>query len=266
MVFVQLSRSQRLQDIYISGELDASKIACNPYALEESKRLEEIFNNSEKEKEEKREKCIKISYLNVQSMKSFDGHAKDVEKDNVIMDADIFGLGETWLEEEDREVHFDGYSGYFANFGTGKGIAGYSKINLVAQPKKMSTETFSAIFFKMKDFHVIFLYLSSNCKKACLFNLLDNWIEKEKPTAILGDINEDFLKGEKLKKSSTKFVNMMTFRGFHQLIREPTYTSGSVIDHIYVNDAMQSLNISTETDAAYYSNHDIISLYIPKQE
>ena len=58
----------------------------------------------------------------------------------------------------------------------------------------------------------------------------------------------------------------MTFRGFHQLIRQPTFTSGSVIDHIYVNDAMQALNISTETDAAYYSNHDIISLYIPKQE
>ena len=265
LVFVQLSRSERLQDIYISGELDVSKIVCDPDALAESNRLEEIFNKSEKEKEEKREKCIKISYLNVQSMKSFNGHAKDVEKDNVIMDADIFGLGETWLEK-DREVHFDGYSGYFANFGTGKGIAGYSKIGLVAQPEMISTETFSAIFFKMKDFHVIFLYLSSNCKKACLFNLLDNWIEKEVPTAILGDINEDFLKGEKLKKANKRFINMMTVRGFHQLIKQPTFTSGNVIDHIYVNDAMQAQTISTQIDGAYYSNHDIISLYVQKQK
>ena len=132
MVFVMLSRSERKEDIYISGKIDVSKIVCDPEALEESKRLEEIFNQSEKEKKEKREKCIKISFLNVQSMKSFDGHAKDVEKDNVIMDADLFSLGETWLEK-DREVHFDGYSGHFASFGTnGKGIAGYSKINLVA--------------------------------------------------------------------------------------------------------------------------------------
>ena len=260
-----LSRSERKEDIYISGKIDVSKIVCDPEALEESKRLEEIFNQSEKEKKEKREKCIKISFLNVQSMKSFDGHAKDVEKDNVIMDADMFGLGETWLEKG-REVHFDGYSGYFANFGTGKGIAGYSKIDLVAQPEMMSTETFSAIFFKTKDFHVIFLYLSNNCKKACLFNLLDSWIEKEVPTAIMGDINEDFLRGEKLKKSSSKFVNMMTVRGFHQLIKEPTYTSGNVIDHIYVNDAMQAQTISTRTDGAYYSNHDIISLYVQKQK
>ena len=59
---------------------------------------------------EKRQKCIKISYLNVQSMRSSDGHAKDVEKDNAIMDADIFGLGETWLEE-DEEVQREGEAG-----------------------------------------------------------------------------------------------------------------------------------------------------------
>ena len=131
LIYVMLGRSERLEDIYISGELDVSKIACSPEALQESKRLEEVFNQSEKEEEEKRAKCIKISYLNVQSMKSEDGHAKDVERDNVIMDADMFGLGETWLEKG-SEVHFDGYSGHFANNGKGKGVAGYSKIDLVA--------------------------------------------------------------------------------------------------------------------------------------
>ena len=265
MIYVMLGRSERLEDIYISGKLDVSKISCDPKALEESKRLEEIFNHSEKEKEEKRKKCIKISYLNVQSMKSSDGHAKDVERDNVMMDADMFGLGETWLEKG-TEVHFDGYSGYFANFGTGKGVAGYSKIDFVAEPEMVSTETYSAILFKTKDFHIVFLYISSNCKKACLFTLLDSWIEKKVPTAIMGDINEDFLKGEKLKKANTRFVNMMALRGFQQLIKEPTYISGSVIDHIYVNDAMLAQGISTQIDGAYYSDHDIISLFIPKKQ
>ena len=265
MVYVMLGRSERLEDIYISGELDVSKIKCNPEALEESKRLEEIFNQSEKETEDKRAKCIKISYLNVRSMKSADGHAKDVERDNVIMDADMFGLGETCLEKG-MEVHFDGYSGSFANFGKGKGVAGYSKIDLVAQPEAVSTETYSAILLKTKDFHVVFLYLSGNCKKADFFTLLDSWIEKEIPTAIMGDVNQKFLAGEKLKKASTRFVNMMTIRGFHQLIKEPTHRDGNTIDHIYVNDTMQAQNISTHIDAAYYSDHDIISLYLPKPE
>ena len=78
MGYVMLGRSQRLDDIYISGELDVSQIKCDPKALEESKRLEELFNQSEKEEEEKRAKCWKISYLNIRSMKSANGHSKDV--------------------------------------------------------------------------------------------------------------------------------------------------------------------------------------------
>ena len=45
MSYVMLGRSERLQDIYIAcdGELDTTAIKCNPDALEESKRLEQIF-------------------------------------------------------------------------------------------------------------------------------------------------------------------------------------------------------------------------------
>ena len=86
------------------------------------------------------------------------------------------------------------------------------------------------------------------------------------PTAVIGDINEDFLKGEKLKKNSTKFVSMMTDRGFHQQIKEPTRVSGSGIDHLYINNLMQELTISTQIDGAYYSDHDILTLYVPKQK
>ena len=265
MAYVMLGRTERLEDIFISGELDVSQIKADPKALEESKRLEEIFNQSEKEQEEKRAKCWKISYLNVRSMKSTDGHAKDVERDNAIMDADMFGLGETWLEK-DQQVHFDGYSGYFANFGNGKGVAGYSKIDLVAQPETISTETYSGIFFKAKDFHIAFLYVSSNCKKADLFILLDSWIENSMPTAVIGDINEDFLKGEKMKKNSTKFVSMMMDRGFHQQINEPTRVSGSGLDHLYTNDAMKIKGISTQINGVYFSDHDLVSLYVSKEK
>ena len=265
LIYVMLGRSERLEDIYISGELDVSKIACNPEALKESKRLEEVFNQSEKEKEKKRENCLKISYLNVQSMKSADGHAKDVERDNVIMDADMFGLGETWLEEGD-EVNFDGYSGHFANVGRGKGVAAYTKLDLLAEPEIVATETFSAILFKTKDFNIVFLYLSSNCKKASLFSHIDSWIEKDIPTAIMGDINEDFIKGERLKKASMQFGNMMTIRGFRQLIKEPTFISGSVIDNVFVNGGLEAQTIATKVEGVYYSSHDIISLYIAKKK
>ena len=50
------------------------------------------------------------------------------------------------------------------------------------------------------------------------------------------------------------------------LVKSPTCDTGSTLDHIYVNDAMKLKGVTTELDAAYYSDHDIISLYIPKEE
>ena len=50
------------------------------------------------------------------------------------------------------------------------------------------------------------------------------------------------------------------------LVKSPTCDTGSTLDHIYVNDAMKLKGTTTELDAAYYSDHDIISLYIPKEE
>ena len=51
----------------------------------------------------------------------------------------MLGLGETWLEQ-DQKKNFDEYSGYFANFGNGKGVAGYSKLELVSHPEIFRSE------------------------------------------------------------------------------------------------------------------------------
>ena len=58
------------------------------------------------------------------------------------------------------KVEYDGFSGYFANFGNGKGVAGYTKIELICPPETVSSQTYSAILFKTPKFHIIFLYLS----------------------------------------------------------------------------------------------------------
>ena len=261
MAYVMLGRSERLEDLFIAGELDVAQIKCDPNALKESKRLATIFDLAEKERTKERLNCWKISYLNVRSMKTASGHAEDVAKDNFIMDSDMFGLGETWLEQDQRR-NFDEYSGYFANFGNGKGVAGYSKLELVSQPEIFQSESYSAIMFKTAQFHIIFLYLSQNYNKEDIAIILETLIEADVPTAVIGDINENL---NKLSKS-TKFEKMMKKKGFNQLIKEPTFDSGSIIDHIYVNHAMADKEVFTQVNAAYYSDHDIISLYIPKSQ
>ena len=192
-------------------------------------------------------------------MKTYDGHRKDIALDNIIMNTDMFGLAETWLEE-DQQVHFNGFDGYFANFGNGKGVAGYNKLNLTCQPETVSSRTYSAIMFKARQFHIIFLYLSSNYNKDDLFALLDAWIENSVPTAIIGDVNEN-LGIMKIRQFNKKMCSI----GFEQLIKNATCDTGSILDHIYVNNAMKLKGNTTEIDAAYYSDHNIISLNIPKE-
>ena len=73
----------------------------------------------------------------------------------------------------------------------------------------------------------------------------------------MGDINIDYDKSNKLVKALDNL-------GFQQLIQEATRISGTLIDHIYVNKELYSLNVKTQLDGMYYSDHDAITIHIPK--
>ena len=113
-------------------------------------------------------------------------------------------------------------------------------------------------FIQTSLFNIIFLYLSANFTKNHVFGLLDKWIARNVPTAVMGDVNEN-LGIVKIRPFNKKMKSL----GFEQLINSPTCDTGTTLDHIYVNKAMKEKGITTELDAAYYSDHDIISLYIP---
>ena len=124
MAYVCLGRTQQLKDIYIKGEFDPKGIHANPKALEESKRLQNIYDQRMEKINKHQQNHWKLSYLNVQSLKK---HKEDVQNDNFIMSADIFALGETWLEK-DQTISFTGFKEYYANFGRGKGVSVFSKM------------------------------------------------------------------------------------------------------------------------------------------
>ena len=110
---------------------------------------------------------------------------------------------------------------------------------------------------RTEKFDVIFVYLSNGCNKEDIFCQLEAWIENERPTTIMGDFNIEYQNEDKLIKSLEKI-------GFAQMMQESTCDTGSLIDHIYVNTALKLLNISTQRDSAFYSDHDIITINIPK--
>ena len=95
MAYVSLGRSEELKDIYIKGKVDPSGIHASPEALEETKRLQAIFDKRIDKLAEQKDKFWKVSYLNVRN--GIKCHYKDLCIDNFIMNSDVFALGETCL-------------------------------------------------------------------------------------------------------------------------------------------------------------------------
>ena len=81
MGYVSLGRSEQLKDIYIKGKVDPLGIHANPDALEETRRLQNIFDQRIQSLNEKKENFWRISYLNVRSLK---GKIMDVSKDKLM--------------------------------------------------------------------------------------------------------------------------------------------------------------------------------------
>ena len=110
---------------------------------------------------------------------------------------------------------------------------------------------------KTSEFHIVFLYLSKNYDKKFVFGILQRWIDTRIPTAIMGDINENCAE-------TSKFNDFMQSGGFRQLVQSPTHRDGGILDHLYINEAMNRKNIFFEINCCYFSDHDVISLYIRK--
>ena len=81
-----LGRSRQLEDIYIKGKIDKEGIHASPEALEETKRLQAIFDENVSKLNAQAEGYWKISYLNV---KSLNGNKENVREDNFLMASDV---------------------------------------------------------------------------------------------------------------------------------------------------------------------------------
>ena len=73
----------------------------------------------------------------------------------------------------------------------------------------------------------------------------------------MGDFNVPFKEDSKIDK---EMKNM----GFLQLVPSATHDKGNIIDHIYVNEEVRDKGCSIEKNASYYSDHDIVTLFVNK--
>ena len=254
-MFLQVSVNTNSQSalFIFSGQFDPKGIRCSTLALEETKRLLHQYQTQIETRMKERQSHWMISYLNVRSLYA---HNHDVARDNILMMSDVFCLGETWLHHGSR-VHFEGFVDFHATFGPGKGLSTYVKNQLLTDPIASSSEYLSISKLSLFQIDMIFVYVSNQCNKELLIAKLNQLINIKKPTVIIGDFNENY-------SEASQIANNLKALDFNQMIQEPTHDKGNTIDHIYVNTLLKKKGIFYEKNPTYYSDHDIISLYVSK--
>ena len=246
-----LGRTEKLEDIFISGEIDFNGISCSRFALDECARLLKIFKEKQNTEMKEANDCRTISYLNIRSLRN---KISEITKTPALIQSNIFSLGETWLEPMET-ILLDGHQSFFANYGRGKGIAVYSKESPACEPQVIASESLSMVVFTQDEIMAVFLYRSQNCDESQLCQVLDNIIVQKVPTVLMGDLNIDSQQESLLK-------TYLYRKGFIQQIKKPTCDTGSVLDHVYVNKEMKALTLNIQQSSVYYSDHDVISLRI----
>ena len=71
------------------------------------------------------------------------------------------------------------------------------------------------------------------------------------PTCIVGGFNEDVS-----ITSNTHCCGMFRLQAFKQMVSKPTHDSGTIIDHVYVSQTVNTMQ--TDVTDCYYSDHDFI--------
>lgn len=224
MAYVMFSRVQSLEQLHIVDKVDAEKITVNDKVKEEAKRMQRVSVN--------RNPCdwmnpetpgLKVCSFNTCSLRK---HIEDIRTDPVLMQSDVLIVLETWLEtseEEEEKYQLEGYRADFMSPGRGKGIATYTKKGLrsILSLSKFEEPNLQLVQVRMKALDIIAIYRSKDEPLPQLTQHLQQMIDPEKDTLVVGDVNICATKTNALG-------NYLQQEGFRQLVTLPTHIGGGI--------------------------------------
>ena len=260
--YVMLSRVQCIDQLYIVGELKEEKIRASPAALSELKRLQQIsFNRNPTPWHSRDSTAIKIASVNCLGLLP---HLRDIRKDWKLQNGDIVHLLETSLpgDTDTDDVTINGYNARFINIGKGKGIATFSRNDVLCEHSQdIVKQTLQVAKFLVEGIDTISVYRSSNHSLADISQALDSLIDVGKPTLVTGDFNIC------TKKNASNVVTAsLSQKGFQRMIDRPTQIQGGHIDHIYWLDRDLRYNQpKVEFYSPYWSDHDALLVTITER-
>ena len=219
MIYVMLSRVQCIDQLQIINEFDPEKIKVDESVKAETARMWEVScNKNPTAWMNSEESGFRVSSLNCRSLRK---HIQDVKTDDLLLQADVIALQETWLEKGEDEqgpYQLEGYRAIFASAGRGKGLVTYVKgdIHLI---QTVRTDDLQICKITMENADVINIYRSQEEPLSRVKDVLLPLIEPEKETILVGDFN--FCATEKNQLSDA-----LEKAGLIQLVSMPTHIQG----------------------------------------
>ena len=137
-----------------------------------------------------------------------------------------------------------------------------------SQIKPSNTQRFAvngieavSVTLESNGMQIAVLYRSSNVSTTTMLSRLLSHISMcNTPSLILGAFNEDALHHQ-----NTALLSLMSSFGFTQLVKSPTTSQGTLIDHVYYRNpsSQPSRRIMIHIQDTYYSDHDTVYCSIP---
>ena len=225
MVYVMLSRVQSLDQLIILDAMDPEKISVNDQVAAEAARMWKVSLN--------RNPChwmntategLKVCSLNTLSLRK---HIEDVRSDPVLAKSDVLSLQETWLEqgeEKQDQYQLEGYQVFFTSVGRGRGLATYVKEGLKVQSHhNFAEENLQLAKTCLRQLDIINVYRSRDKHLLEAADVLQNFVNPDKDTLIIGDFNVSASKTNALSSS-------LEMAGFRQHVNVPTHIKGGTFE------------------------------------
>ena len=179
----------------------------------------------------------------------------------MFQDADIISLNKTHLGHSDTltsdmiGINKDMFIACCDHNNRGSGVALIVNTNLHPKQIRMNTilEIVVVEISEPIQIIVISVYRPPSTPIGMFMNLMLEIIAQFQhvPTCIVGDFNEDVSITSNMHCST-----MLRLQGFKQMVNKPTHDSGTIIDHVYMSQTLNTMQMDV-TDC-YYSDHDCI--------
>ena len=123
-----------------------------------------------------------------------------------------------------------GYERHLNSVGSGKGIATYFKSEKTFIENDITKMNVQMTKVNLCDVNIISLYRSQGANNQEIVVCLEQLIDTDKPTIIVGDFNLCYV-----DQKENLIVKYLESHGFSQLVTEATHIQGGHIDHVYSN-------------------------------